>query len=292
MKMIRNVLIYSVLISFFIFTVASYLFINSALLPLGSLRDAMACFEKGQFDTSLVIRGHDEISLVSQSFNQMVERFKDLMDQVYISTIKQKDAELKALQNQINPHFLYNTLDTIYWMSLMEKGDKTARLIQALGNLFRLSLNSGDRFTTVEREIQHLESYLIIQNERYDDTVDFNIQMDDHLKDYKVLKLILQPLVENALYHGIEPKGEKGTITLKIFEENDTLVYSLNDDGIGADQERVNALINGTDSVGQSKGFALKNVNDRIKLHHGSRFGIEFHSIRGNGSTVIVPAVS
>ncbi len=287
-KTVRIQIIFSILISFFVFSILTIIFLNKFLSPLKEVRRVMKDFQNGNFNVRLNISGNDEIALLGSSFNQMSSKVQDLMNQVYIVQIKQKEAELNALQEQINPHFLYNTLDTIYWMSRMEKAMKTSLLIQSLSKLFRLSLNHGYEYTTVKNEVEHLKNYILIQEMRYDGIIQFSIDVDEDILNCKVIKLILQPLVENAIYHGIEPRGDNGLINIKIFTEQNILIYEVHDNGIGTDDKQIQEVLEMPYQKKSNLGFALKNVNDRIKLHFGEEFGITFTSSPETGTTVVV----
>jgi len=287
-EMVRIQIFLSILISFFVFSILTIIFLNKFLSPLKDVRRVMKEFQTGNFNVRLNISGNDEIALLGSSFNQMSSKVQDLMNQVYLVKIKQKEAELKALQEQINPHFLYNTLDTIYWMSRMEKAYKTSQLIHALSKLFRLSLNHGYEYTTVENELEHLKNYILIQEMRYEGMIKFSIDVSEDTLNCKVIKLILQPLVENAIYHGVEPRGENGLINIKIFSEQNILVYKVHDNGVGIDDTKIQEILRMPYEKKSDFGFALKNVNDRIKLHFGEEFGITFTSFIDSGTTVIV----
>jgi len=285
-KMIRDITIYAVLICFSLCVLMIILFSHRVLSPLNRIRKSMKTLEKENFNVNLPVKGNDEIALIGTSFNRMSKRLGELVNEVYTGQIKQKEAELKALQAQINPHFLYNTLDTIYWMCRMEKAYESSELVQALSKLFRLSLNSGNEITSVEREVEHLHSYITIQKKRFEDLIHFDIDVSPETLSCQVVKLVLQPLVENAIHHGIEQKGSSGTIAIRIAKEDDQLVYRITDNGAGADEAEITALL--TKVEDGNRGFGIKNVNDRLQLNFGSDCGIQFITSPGNGMTVIV----
>jgi two-component system sensor histidine kinase YesM len=278
----------SMILSFLVFSLLTVVFVEKFLSPLKDVRKVMHKLQNGNFDVRLEPRGNDEIGLLGASFNQMSEKLRDLMNQVYLVRIKQKEAELNALQAQINPHFLYNTLDTIYWMSRMEKAPETSQLIQAFSKLFRLSLNQGKEFTTVENELAHLNHYILIQKKRYEELIRFSVDAAGETLGLPVIKLILQPLVENAIYHGIEPKGVPGEIRIRIYRDADLLIYEVSDDGAGTDAAKIQAVLETPLDQKSGFGFALKNVNDRIRLYYGDAYGIVFQSAPGRGTTVTV----
>ena len=285
-KVIQNITFYAILASLTLCLLVISLFSFNVLSPLKQIRKYMKSLENENFDVNINVKGNDEIALLGKSFNKMSKRLGELINEVYTVQIKQKEAELKALQAQINPHFLYNTLDTIYWMCRMEKAYESSDLVQALSKLFRLSLNSGNEFTFVKNEVDHLNNYIIIQKKRFEDLIKFNINVSEEVMECKVVKLVIQPLVENAIHHGIEKKGTQGKIDINIYKEAGNVIYLINDDGAGADENELKAFLEKVEEG--NRGFGIKNVNDRIKLYFGNEYGIEFKSSFGNGTTVIV----
>lgn len=285
-KILRSITVYGVLISLALCLLLILFFSLKVLSPLKQIRRYMKYIENENFNVSINVKGNDEISLLGKSFNKMSKKLNELINEVYTVQIKQKEAELKALQAQINPHFLYNTLDTIYWMCRMENAVESSYLIQALSRLFRLSLNSGNEFTTVRHEIDHLDNYITIQEKRFEELIRFKINVSDEVLGCKVVKLVLQPLVENAIYHGIEKKGSQGTISVSVLREGNDVVYIIQDDGAGADEEELTKLLEKVEK--NNRGFGIKNVNDRIKLYFGNEYGIKFSSSYENGTTVTV----
>ena len=283
---IRNITLSTILLGTLFCLLISFFFSNRILRPLKVLRKSMNELEHENFDIVLSEKGNDEISLVSKSFNKMSRKLNELINEVYIVQLKQKEAELKVLHEQINPHFLYNTLNTIYWVCQLEKAPESAKLVQALSKLFRLSLNSGNEITTVEKEIEHLKYYILIQKKRFEDLIQFNIEVDEKLLNCNIVKLILQPLVENAIQHGIERKGSEGSIMVRIYQEQDDLIYEVEDDGIGADVNELYELLHKVQDG--NRGFGLKSVNDRIILHYGADYGLKFFSETTKGLRVVV----
>jgi Predicted signal transduction protein with a C-terminal ATPase domain len=285
-KLIRNVTIYAVLGSFILCSLMIILFSLKVLSPLNRIRRSMRAIEDENFNVNIPVKGNDEIALISRSFNRMSRRLDELINEVYAGQIKQKEAELKALQAQINPHFLYNTLDTIYWMARMEKAYESSKLVQALSKLFRLALNSGNEQTTVASEVEHLRSYILIQEKRFEDCILFDIDVEPETLACRTVKLVLQPLVENAIHHGIEKKGKSGTVRITIKREDQELVYRITDDGVGVEEADITSLLQQVKD--DNRGFGIKNVNDRIQLICGQEFGLAFQTSPGNGMTVIV----
>jgi two-component system, sensor histidine kinase YesM len=287
-RVMRNQLFLSIIASFLVFSILTIIFLEKFMSPLKETRKVMRKLENGDFDVRLDFHGNDEIALLGDSFNQMSEKLRDLMHQVYLVKIKQREAELNTLQAQINPHFLYNTLNTIYWMSRMENAMETSQLIQAFSKLFRLSLNQGKEFTTVRNELMHLDHYILIQKKRYEGLIIFSVTAAEETLDFSVIKLILQPLVENAIYHGIEPKGTNGEIQIRIYRDNDLLIYEIEDNGAGTDESKILELLEIPYEQKSNFGFALKNVNDRLKLYYGASYGLTFKSTPGIGTIVTV----
>jgi len=168
----------------------------------------------------------------------------------------------------------------------MEKAFETSVMVSALSQLFRIGLNSGSRFTTVEKEVEHLRHYILIQQKRYEETIAFAIAVEPETSGCKVTKMVLQPVVENAIRHGIEPKGSSGRIEIRIFREGNDLVYRVSDDGAGADAAAVQAVLDRPAS--EHQGLGLKNIHDRLKLNYGARYGVTFESVPGEGTTVTI----
>jgi two-component system sensor histidine kinase YesM len=228
------------------------------------------------------------------SFNIMVGKIKDLLDAKIKEHENLKKAELRALQAQINPHFLYNTLDAIIWMAETRKIDNVVELVHKLSCFFRITLSEGKDWITVRDEIEHVVSYLAIQKMRYRDILDYRIDVPDSMHDGQVLKLTLQPLVENALYHGIKNKRRGGTIVVRGRQiEGDLLQISIEDDGIGMTRERlgeIRALLDADagDEVTGESGYGISNVNQRIKLYYGQAYGLTIESEYMQGTTVSV----
>jgi two-component system sensor histidine kinase YesM len=191
--------------------------------------------------------------------------------------VKEKEAELLALQSQINPHFLYNTLDSIFWMAERAKCKNISKMVLNLSKLFKLSLNNGDKFTTIKREFEHIYTYLEIQNIRYRGKFKTLINIDPDLLDKKIMRLIIQPIVENSIYHGIEPMSGDGLIEINGVQENNTISIVVRDNGIGFNTDEI-----------ETRGYALKNINKRIKLNYGNEYGLLIKSRKNEGTTVTI----
>lgn len=250
----------------------SLFFTSIIISPLKKLGQLMEHIENEDFSVRFHVNSRDEIGHLADQFNKMSERLQSLYNEVYLKNIKLKDAQLSILQSQINPHFLYNTLDTIYWMSEFNRTQDVSRMISSLSRLFRLSL-SGDEndMVSLESELEHVNCYLYIQKIRYQEQLECSVITDIRPADYMVIKLVLQPLAENAILHGIDTQGE-GKVTIHIFEENECLIYEVTDTGGAADPEKINQILG--NPISSEGGIGLKNIHDRIRLRHAGNYGI------------------
>jgi two-component system sensor histidine kinase YesM len=220
----------------------------------------------------------------------MIEEVQKLIDMVYREQQSKREAELKTLQEQIKPHFLYNTLDTIQWMAQEHGAQDIVKVVGALTSLFRIGLSRGKEMIRLPDEMEHVRSYLIIQNARYEDKFDFTLCADDNALACMVLKLTLQPLVENAIYHGIKERRGHGFIRVEALVRDEMLVLRVSDDGVGmtpAKLEEVRALLTVAHPHGEGlEGYGIHNVHERIQLSFGSRYGLRFDSAPDRGTTV------
>lgn len=254
--------------------------------PLDKLLGEMKKLKKGQFNIELVNNSRDEIGTISSEFVQVSKRLEELIQEVYISKIYSQEAELQLLTSQINPHFLYNTLDSIHWLAVKEKDYDVAEQLEALSDIFRHVLSRGKEMVTIEEEVNHLKNYMFIMNSRYKNRAKMRIEMEEGLKYFKIPKLILQPLVENAMLHGLEPKIEGGTIEVWIQREDELLTIIVRDNGVGTDEEKIREKL--ADAQEEHNVFALKNLDQRIKLKYGKEYGLYFKSRTGVGTEVRV----
>jgi two-component system, sensor histidine kinase YesM len=270
---------------------------KSIYTPIKKLHDVTKTITQTDLQALVTSDNVDEITELGLSFNIMIGKIRDLLD----SKIKEqkilKKAEMRALQSQINPHFLYNTLDTIIWMAEAKKTDQIVEVVSALSSFFRISLSKGQDWITIAEEIERVKSYLIIQKIRYRDIMDFKIEVDESVSDNTVLKLILQPLVENAIYHGIKNKRQGGTIIIRARPNNaDEILFEVEDNGIGFAPDKLAQihaeLADNSGEIKQESGFGLGNVNHRLKLYYGMQYGLSVKSIYLSGTSVtfIIPA--
>jgi two-component system sensor histidine kinase YesM len=220
--------------------------------------------------------------------------FEQLVEDKYRLGQAVKQLELKALQAQINPHFLYNTLDLINWMSAKYKAEEIRALVSALSKFYKLSLSGGEDTVRVRGELEHVQAYVQIQNMRYADCIRLILNVPEPLLDYPILKLVIQPLVENAIFHGIRHKAdENGIIEINGEIQNEVLCLHVRDDGVGMPEERVNGILSAHPHTENHHGYGVRNIDERLRLRYGAGFGLSFRSAPGEGTTVTVriPAV-
>ncbi len=242
--------------------------------PLYQLREDIRLVGDGRyhFDHSYQT---DEVGIIGQEFQKMVQERIALKEQVQEEEIRRQASELELLQSQINPHFLYNTLDTLYWMAIVEDKENIAQLTRALSDVFRISLNQGMELISIREELKFIEDYLYIQNIRFDGKFMTRLQIDEQVYDWKIIKLIIQPFVENAIYHGLEPKMDSGSLQISGRVEDRSLVIAVEDDGVGMDA-----------AADMKKGYAMQNVMERVRLHYGENAKIEVESRSGYGTKI------
>lgn len=234
-------------------------------------------------------QSNDEVGILYASFNKMMKRINELMDDVYRSGVKEKEAELKALQAQINPHFLYNTLDSVNWMALGIGADRIATMISSLASILRYSIKDPSLLVPIREEIEQVKHYIGIQKQCYDHRFDVEFELPPELLDCKTPKLIIQPLVENAIQHGIELQSDRGKIAIKGYFEEETVVLTVDNTGDGTDHAELNAYLAGTVTrQKESGGYGIRNVDQRIKLLFGSGYGLSYEDNRSGGVTAII----
>ncbi|NOU71889.1 HAMP domain-containing protein [Paenibacillus sp. LMG 31458] len=287
---------YQINLSYFLWTIlalviALYLsfFISRHLSrPIKMLQSNMKQVEKGDFSIRSEFRSKNEIGQLSHTFNIMVGRIRDLMNQIIQNEESKRKSEMKLLEAQINPHFLYNTLDSIIWMAERKKHDEVVLMTSSLAKLFRSIINKNNETVPVRVEIEHITNYLLIQTMRYKDKLDFQIDVDPSILEVHIPKIILQPIVENAIYHGIKNKLESGLVKITGKADGDTIVFVVADDGVGMEQEKLDQILKLKEGI--IRGIGVSNVNERIKLF-GNEFGLTFESEKWEGTkvTIVLP---
>lgn len=264
---------------------------NLVTKPLRRLSVAIQKFSTGDFEQQVQVETHDEIGQAAECFNRMVKDIKNLIDRNYVITLQEKESELAALQAQINPHFLYNTLDSLYWQ-VMDSGDEeVAENILALSQLFRLVLSQGQKEVTVEQEAELISRYLQIQKMRFTSRLNYEISIEDGVKKEKIPKLILQPFVENAVVHGFENTTTPCFLKLTVGKEEGMLCCTVEDTGIGMNQKQIAEIFQEepTQYARQRIGrYAIKNIRERLELKYGKNFKLEITSRVGKGTCVVL----
>lgn len=280
-----------VIISLVLVVIVSFKFSRTLTNPIFKLKRLMKQAESGDLTVRFNFQHNDEIGELGQSFNHMIARIDQLIQMVYVEQENKRTAEMKSLQEQIKPHFLYNTLDTISWMARDYDAEDIVRLVDALTNMFRIGLSHGKDIITVKEEITHVSNYLYIQKIRYKDKLNYVIHVDESLYAVEVPKLILQPLVENAIYHGVKAKRGGGTITITGVPEGENLVFTVQDDGAGMLQEKVEELnrrMSERSVLDEKKSFGLFYIRERIQLCYGKGYGVHVESTLGEGTRVTI----
>ncbi|WP_243120203.1 sensor histidine kinase [Caloramator sp. E03] len=254
--------------------------------PIKQLEKSMMLVEKGQFDVNIDVKGEAEVAQLSRTFNIMVSRIKQLMNQIVEEQESKRISELNALQAQINPHFLYNTLDSVVWMAENGKSDDVISMVTALARLFRISISKGKNIISVSEEIEHARNYLVIQSIRYRNKFEYEFDVQEEALKYKTLKLVLQPIIENAIYHGIEYMVDKGKIKISVSVTNGKLLFEVRDNGVGIEEEVLNNLLSYESSKKKGSGVGVKNVHERIRLYFGKEYGLKIESELDVGTNV------
>jgi len=255
------------------------------------LERTMRRVEEGDFSIQVKPSSRDEIGLLGVRFNMMVIRINDLIQRLYVEQMAKQKAEFQVLKAQIHPHFLYNTLGSIHWLARMNNQETIARMIKNLIELLRISVKRSSEFTTVEEEFSYLENYLSIQKFRYEDRFQVRYELDDRVKDRQMLSFILQPLVENALLHGIEVSKGNGLIVIRACASGDHLLLEVEDNGVGMEPEQVDKLLDDNAERTYYPGLhsiGIHNVHARIRLYHGDGYGLSYRTAPGRGTTAIV----
>ncbi len=272
----------------------AWLISESIYIPIKKLHDVTAKITHEDLAALVSDNNADEITELGLSFNIMTSRVRNLLDETIKKQEDLKKAEMRVLQAQINPHFLYNTLDAILWLTESNRNEEVVDMVRALSNFFRVTLSRGKEWIRIRDEVEHVRSYLTIQKVRYRDILEYQIEVDENVLEGTILKLSLQPLVENALYHGIKNKRSGGTITVRgCLQDRTTVRFEIEDNGIGVPPEKLDALrqalLQGEkgNEIGEN-GYGIFNVNQRIKLFYGESYGLWMESEYQRGTKVIV----
>ena len=253
--------------------------------PLWGLASAMERFERDADHFSYrPVRGTREVRELSQSFGHMVLRIQQLMSTVRQEEINLRKTELKALQAQINPHFLYNTLDSIAWMCERGRNADAVNMVHALARLFRISISRGHELIPIAKEIEHAESYLQIQKYRYKNQFTYEFDVDPECLDYYCNKITLQPIIENSINHGLDLLVEEGRIQVEVLQDGEDILFRVRDNGVGMSQEQVDAILE--QDPEDRTGIGIRNVNDRLRIYFGAPYGLRITSELDVGTCV------
>lgn len=267
--------------------VLSILLSRTLSLPIHDLILAMRSFEKSADNfTYEPVTGVREVQNLSASFGHMVRKIQQLMVTVRSEEVNLRKTELKALQAQINPHFLYNTLDSISWMCERGKNAEAVEMVGALAKLFRISISKGHELIPIRSEVQHAQSYLQIQSVRYRNQFAYRFEVDEDCLDFLCNKITLQPIIENAIYHGINGLVDEGEITIRVTSEGEDILFIVEDNGVGMEPEQIAEIF--TRKPDGKAGIGIKNVNDRLKIWFGERYGLHIESEPDCGTRVTV----
>lgn len=277
----RNTLILFLCIAAMTLLVAllcSYLFTNNITETIRRLQRYVDNLKTGRQE-KIHFNPTDEIGRIGNEFIRVVEENEKLTTNLYKSLYQEKESELIALQSQINPHFLYNALDSIFWMAEEHNAPDISHMTVALSNMFKLSLNNGEKLITIRKELEMVQSYITIQKVRFEDRIRVITSVEEGILDLKIVKFILQPLVENAINHGIAHKDDGGIITIQIRRKENDILITVEDNGIGFETHDIPI---------PSHGYAVRNIDDRLKLYYGADYGVQITSVPGQGTTAYV----
>lgn len=237
------------------------------------------------------VKGTIETDILYHAFQEMIQRIQLLIEKNAQENRQKRKAELLALQAQINPHFLYNTLDSINALAILKDDREISNMTTSLAHLLRLSIGQPDEFVTLEEEIRHIKAYMTIQKIRYNDKFDVEYHLPERLTQFPVIRLILQPLIENCIYHGFETKEGRGHVMVNVSDSQDQIIIEIVDDGLGTDQEtlkKIQSNLVSAQKPGENCSVGIYNVNERLRLYYGSKASMIFQSIENKGTTIVI----
>lgn len=272
-----------------LFAIIYIFFLQRIFYPLNNLIENMNNRTEYNLETKFEYNKNDEIGILVTSYNSMKHRIINLINLNYKTKIEQKEFELKQLQNQINPHFIYNTLESIHMMAEINDDSETSTMAEYFGSIIRYSMNRKVNMVHLKDEMKIIDNYIYLQRIRFDTLFTINNMIQDDVLECKIVKMIIQPLIENSIYHGLSECDGNGKIIIQGMRIDDSLVISVSDNGKGIDEINLNLLneyIN--DKNDAFKGIALKNINKRLKLNYGNEYGLEIFSIYGKGTSMVL----
>ncbi|OPX44395.1 sensor histidine kinase YehU [Ruminiclostridium hungatei] len=278
-----------VIITIILASFISMIISRHLLRPFNDLIYRMSMVSKGDLTTRINLSEHGyDFEQVSKGFNLMVEQINVLMKKIYDEQRQLKEIEFKALQSQINPHFLYNTLESIHWQALLYGHHEISTMVKALAGFYRISLSRGEAIIPMKSESQHVENYLTIQEMRYKDNMESYIDIPEEFLEVMIPKMTLQPLVENSIYHGLRVKQSKGFIKITAIRDGDDLIVKVIDNGVGMVPDQIQSLNRTLEDNDSGVGYGVRNVHRRIKLFYGNPYGLFYESNEYGGVTVNV----
>ncbi|MBU5351693.1 cache domain-containing sensor histidine kinase [Paenibacillus silvae] len=290
----RNLVTLAIVMSLFAAVISVFLS-HVITRPIKKLLNNIRLVEKGQFEHVQDIRSRDEIGHLSTRFNRMSHELKRMVERMQQEEVEKAAAEMRALHDQINPHFLYNTLGSVKWIASMQHADKIVDMTDALISMLRYATRSDGSLVRIREELNHIMHYVTIQNVRYYGSIQMRYEIEESLLDYVMPKMILQPIVENAFFHGLAEVEEDGVITIRIQPQGSEICIEVGDNGTGMDADTIRSLMEDRNEPGSGgRGIGLYNVQRRIQLHFGSPYGVEVHSEIGKGTTfkILLPAIT
>ena len=246
--------------------------------PFNQMEKNLGLFLDGYTTSHLM--GEDNIFYISPAYEGVITKIQYMLQSQELLNLNKRQAQYLALQNQINPHFLYNTLDSLYFVAIMHGDDQMAEMVEALSDNFKLALNNGSKYIKVADSVKWMQGYMKLQNMRYNNRFELFVDIRREILQRETITFIFQPFIENAMYHGLEPKIGKGKISLRGWQEQNNMIFTIEDDGVGID-----------DMSRLENGYGVRNVIERIKLNYGEKYGVTFESSPGNGTkvTIVVP---
>lgn len=284
-KQTKNEMLSLMLIIAALAYILAFLISSSITQRIRSLIKRMKKVQSGDFSAIMTVYGKDELSELVKNFNYMINKMNEFIKLQYQSGQDIKNAELKVLQAQINPHFLYNTLELINWMAIKRGIPEISNIVQSLAKFYKLSLSKGADIIPIKDELNHAETYVKLQNYRFKNRIMLMIDMDQEIYQYSILKLILQPIIENSILHGILRKETKsGLIKIIGKVEDNSIRFTIEDDGIGMTDSQIKVILN--NDIKGDHGYGIANINNRIKLYYGNQYGLSYRSIPGTGTFV------
>ena len=284
MEEIQGLTYYTLLVMFGLIIGMSLLLSKYISEPITQMIKQISRAEIGDSEERIYQTRFNEVRQLSESYNRQMDRINQLMDQIKQEQSELRKSEMNVLQAQINPHFLYNTLDSILWMAESGETKETSEMVAALGRLLRISLSQGENLISLRKELEHAENYLTIQKFRYKDQFTYSIEVEEHLLDYLTVKIIIQPFLENALYHGIEYMVDQGHLSIRVYEIMDFICIEIKDDGVGIDAEKLAHIQMLKESI--ETGIGIRNVHQRVQVYFGKEYGVDIQSELDEGTTV------